>query len=456
MKKGLVICLLLVTGLFVWSVTAFASENVQQIVEAQHDKSASFIRLFISLVALVLFIAIARTLFLFQYYKNIFGTKEALLRIVFNSRSLTTTNVRHLAQNPFLQQYKQAIIEKSGQGIAFGLDTNILMHHPSETFELLKNEHIFISREVQKELDGLKNNSNTETATNARRAFKAIEDAQRQGQALTILPSVNFKTLTELKLTGTMDDRILAAYLQIHKQGKEILFLTNDRGAKITARNAGMPVLEVEQSSKGAKNPWTSFIVTGVFALIVLIGLVGYNAVSFFQAISQVSKGFSDARASLFNNTNIDSTDYDKIIEQINEDISHIYNYNNVSQFVEPTERGYAILQSLKAMEHSERAEPTSELRAILQPLAEQYYPSIQLSKETDETIQGIFYFGQKDIRFGLLMLNWLNSGNDDDLRELLAIDSSAVGIQLFTDYDNLDQVKHDIINIVSYGPFDN
>ncbi|MOA29321.1 hypothetical protein D3C78_1503290 [compost metagenome] len=53
-------------------------------------------------------------------------------------------------------------------------------------------------------------------------------------------------------------------------------------------------------------------------------------------------------------------------------------------------------------------------------------------------------------------MLNWLNSGNDDDLRELLAIDSSAVGIQLFTDYDNLDQVKHDIINIVSYGPFDN
>ena len=153
MKKGFVICLLLVTGLFVWSVTAFASENVQQIVEAQHDKSASLIRLFISLVVLVLFIAIARTLFLFQYYKNIFGTKEALLRIAFNSRSLTTTNVRHLAKNPFLQQYKQAIVEKSGQGIAFGLDTNILMHHPSETFELLKNEHIFISREGQKELD---------------------------------------------------------------------------------------------------------------------------------------------------------------------------------------------------------------------------------------------------------------------------------------------------------------
>ncbi|EFU43846.1 PhoH family protein [Paenibacillus vortex V453] len=341
MKKRWITNLFLLTGLFTWNVTAFASENVIQIIEAQHDKSALFIRLFISLVALVLYIGICRTALLFLHYKEIFGAKDALARILFNSRSLATTNVRNLKQNVFLQQYKKAISEKIGQGNAFGLDTNILMHYPTETFEILKKENIVMSREVQKELDGLKNSSDKETSSNARRAFKAIEDAQRQGQSLTILPSVDFKTLTQLNLADTMDDRILAAYLQLHKQGKPIYFLTNDRGAKITARNAGMPIVEIEQSTKQVKNPWIGLVAAGILGIILLVGLVGYNAFAFFQANSQVGKGFSLGEDSVFDKASLKTSTYDEIIEKINLDSNHIYNPSHADQFVQPTQQGY-------------------------------------------------------------------------------------------------------------------
>lgn len=455
MKKQFIFCLSLITGLFAWSFTAFASDNVRQVIEAQHEKSAAFSKLFISIIVLLLFIAIGRALFLFLYYKDIFGVKEAFRRILFHPRSLNTTNVRDLRQNAFLSQFKKAISVKAGQNIAFGLDTNILMHYPNETFELLKNERILISREVQKELDGLKKSTDKETAANARRAFKALEDAQTKGQSITILPSVDHKTLIQFGLSDTMDDRILAAYLQLYKQGQEVCFLSNDRGAKITARNTGIPVIDVEQSAtRENKNSWTGLIGVGVIVLVLLVGIVGYNAYSFFQANSKVGKSFSDARESLFDKGKINTSRYGDIIESINEDSSHIYNANNVSQFIEPTQKGNAIIHSLAALTESDREPLTTELREILQPLAKKYYPSIDLTKLDDESIQTVFYYGQKDIRFGLIVMNWNVNGGNDVLEELLAIDSSSVGLNLFESYNTMDEVKYDLIDVWNHGPF--
>lgn len=456
MKKGLSVSLFLLTGLFTWNVTAFASENVIQIIEAQHDKSALFIRLFISLVALVLYIGICRTALLFLHYKEIFGAKDALARILFNSRSLATTNVRNLKQSAFLQQYKKALAEKTGQGNAFGLDTNILMHYPAETFEILKNEAIVLSREVQKELDGLKNSTDKETSANARRAFKAIEDAQRQGQTLTILPSVDYKTITQLKLTDTMDDRILAAYLQLHKQGKAIYFLTNDRGAKITARNAGMPIVEIEPSAKQGKKSGTGIMITGVIGFILLVGLVGYNAFSFFQANQAVKQHIYNTGSPSFDKGTEMTNNYAEIIERINEDPEHIYFPENAEQFIEPTKEGRAIYQSLQALEWTERKPLTDQLREILKPLTDKYYPQIDLVQLSDETIQTIFFFGQSDLRFGLAVLNWrVDVSNDSALIELLAIDASDIGFKVFESNSTLDEVKFELIPLLNRGPFE-
>ncbi|EFU43847.1 hypothetical protein PVOR_01510 [Paenibacillus vortex V453] len=90
-----------------------------------------------------------------------------------------------------------------------------------------------------------------------------------------------------------------------------------------------------------------------------------------------------------------------------------------------------------------------------MQPLITKFFPSIQMSKLPDEEVQAIFFYGQQDIRFGLLIMNWDHFGGDDELREILAIDSSSVGVKLFVDYGNLDQVKHDLIDVWSNGPFE-
>lgn len=455
MKKRFIFCLFLITGLFAWSLTAFASDSVQQVVNAQHDKTAAFSKLFISIIILILCIVVGKALFLFLYYKNIYGRKDAFLRILFNSRSLMTTNVRDLKQNSLLLQFKKAIAAKSGQGFSFGLDTNILMHYPNEIFELLKNDTILISREVQKELDGLKKSTDKEAASNARRAFKALEDAQTQGQSIKIMPSVDLKTLTHFGLNDSMDDRILAPYLDLYKQGKAVCFISNDRGAKITARNAGIPVLEIDESVRNAKNPWTKLTGAGVILIVLLIGIVGYNAYSFIKANNKVSESFADARENMLNKGNLDATRNSKIIDKINQNSNHIYHPSNATQFVEPTQKGQTIINTIKNQSSpTEKKKLTSQLREMIKPLVKKYYPAIQLSKQNDEAIQATFYFGQKDIRFGLLMMNWLDSGKDDDLYELLAIDSSSVGLKLFVNYENIDQVKYDIIDIWSKGPF--
>ncbi|MNW65593.1 hypothetical protein D3C74_439890 [compost metagenome] len=52
--------------------------------------------------------------------------------------------------------------------------------------------------------------------------------------------------------------------------------------------------------------------------------------------------------------------------------------------------------------------------------------------------------------------MDWYVNSGDEKLKEILAIDSSDAGFQLFESYSNLDQVKHDLIEVLVMGPFKN
>lgn len=451
MKKKFLLIFTLITGLFTFCIPTFASNAlIQQFNEARESRASTFQTLFISMLVLVLLIVIGKFLFLFFMYKHIYGAKDALLRIMFQPRSLMSVGMRGLQDSKFLAQYTKALALKKGQGLAFGFDTNMLMNFPNETFELLKTETILISREVQKELDGLKNSSNKETSAKARRAFKALEEAQIRGQHIIILPSLDFNTIKGLGLNDSKDDKILAAYLKYNLEKGKVCVASNDRGVKITARNAGLAVLEMEEPASAKKS--SSGKPLGIIAvlIIVAIGFVGYNIYSYFQknwnysifdTVSDNETSNQSQSAATANNITIDS--------------SHVYHSSHQSLFIEPTKQVKQLIDSLEKLSSRKEREPlTLQLRDIIQPLAEQFYPNINIGKLPEEEIQGIGYYGQSDIRFGLLVMDWLENPDDEKLVEILEIDSSDVGLKLLESYDNLDQVKFRLIEVLTMGPF--
>ncbi|MNW44274.1 hypothetical protein D3C74_214990 [compost metagenome] len=454
MNKRLIIIFTVLSSFFTFCLPAFATDALrQQLYEGKQERAATFQTLFLSMLILVILLVVGKVLFLFFMYKNIYGAKDALLRIVFQPRLLMNTNMRSLREGKLLEQYKKALALKKGQGLAFGFDTNMLMNFPNETFELLKTETILISREVQKELDGLKNNSDKETSAKARRAFKALEEAQIREQHIIILPSLDFSTIKGLGLSDSKDDKILAAYLKFNMEKGKVCVASNDRGVKITARNAGLAVLEMEESAPARKS--SSGKLLGMIAILTVlaIGFVGYNMYSYIQSVwgSSVLETKTE-----INNNYLNQSQNTTLADKINNDPSYIYHASNQSLFIEPTKQAKQLLDSLEKIPlRKDRQSLTVQLRDVIQPLAEQFYPTINVDKLREEEIQGIAFYGQLDLRFGLIVMDWIVQGGDEKLNEMLAIDSSNNGFQLFESYNNLDQVKHDIIEVLAYGPFE-
>lgn len=129
----------------------------------------------------------------------------------------------------------------------FAVDTNILMHDADLLIHLLGTKQIklIISSQVFKELDGLKNNKEKLTRMRAQLAFDVIEAYQRKG-LLKLIQVPTYDKLQKLALSTSADEKIIATYLYEFKNGaNNLLFLSNDKGARIIARNAGMPVAEV-------------------------------------------------------------------------------------------------------------------------------------------------------------------------------------------------------------------
>ena len=141
------------------------------------------------------------------------------------------------------RDYLFTYIEK---GYSFALDTNILIHEPDLIVSLLNNKNgtINLSKIVFQELDGLKKNSDPVTRKRAQLSFDIIEEYQRQG-ALKLIEGAKSDEIRQFGLGSTPDERIIGTYIKAQNQGQKLLFISNDKGARIIARNIGLPVAEI-------------------------------------------------------------------------------------------------------------------------------------------------------------------------------------------------------------------
>src|SRR5690606_16577429 len=111
---------------------------------------------------------------------------------------------------------------------------------------ILENEPVplHVSMTVFKELDGLKKNKEPLTRKRAQFAFDIIEEYQRKG-LIKLIETPSYNELRRRGLSDTPDDKIIGTYLnESHKGKQKLIFLSNDKGARIIARNSGLPVAE--------------------------------------------------------------------------------------------------------------------------------------------------------------------------------------------------------------------
>lgn len=143
-------------------------------------------------------------------------------------------------QAKFIQQYQE-------KGHEIAVDTNILMHDSALFIYLLEQfaMNLHMSMMVFNELDGLKKGENPETRQRAQFAFDVIEEFQRADK-LHMIKTPRTDEIRKYGLSGSPDEKIIGTYLREIEKGKEkLLFLSNDKGARIIARNAGMPIVEI-------------------------------------------------------------------------------------------------------------------------------------------------------------------------------------------------------------------
>lgn len=135
------------------------------------------------------------------------------------------------------------IIKYKEQGYAFGFDTNILMDINIYEFNILKDASKFISKKTFDELDKLKSKDGNK-GYKARRAFDQLEEAQVNGEDISIIP-FDIQYTRQLGLNPSLpDDVIIASFLKYQEQtGQKVAYISNDRGSRITARNAGLTVI---------------------------------------------------------------------------------------------------------------------------------------------------------------------------------------------------------------------
>ncbi len=140
-----------------------------------------------------------------------------VLSVVHTSMTARGVNLRigkEVFQELSVLKYRRLapIIEK---GAVFAPDTNILMHEQLPLVAAFhdSNVKLYISKQVMKELDGLKNNNVPVTRKSAQLAFDLLELYQMADRIVFIeVPS--YKYLQKHKLTGGPDEKIIASCLQ--------------------------------------------------------------------------------------------------------------------------------------------------------------------------------------------------------------------------------------------------
>lgn len=172
-------------------------------------------------------------------------TAISFVHVLFMGPRKNEQQAKKLKQQLAVLKYRQ-LEPAIKKGAAFSLDTNILMHEPLTLVAAFRDSHLqlYISKQVMKELDGLKNNEDPAVRKRAQVGFDILELYQKENR-LTFLEIPNQHYLRKNKLTGGPDEKIIASCLQQIEQNKPVVFLSNDKGARILARNVGVPLMEV-------------------------------------------------------------------------------------------------------------------------------------------------------------------------------------------------------------------
>ncbi|CAG7651395.1 PIN domain-containing protein [Paenibacillus allorhizosphaerae] len=124
------------------------------------------------------------------------------------------------------------------QTVAF--DTNFVINHPNVIPYMAKKSTVLISKKVFLELDKLK--IDPEIGHQARAGLEAIETAQVESEGrLKVVPIDEHYNRQHGLDTKNPDDLIIGSYLKVKESmQEEVLFLSEDRGARITARSHGL------------------------------------------------------------------------------------------------------------------------------------------------------------------------------------------------------------------------
>lgn len=163
-----------------------------------------------------------------------YGTKKAARTAIIDSR------------NKEVEKKAKAILQYKEMNHEFAVDTNVFMHEPDLLLYLLakSNLRLYMSMVVFSELDGLKKSDNVVTRTQAQTAFDVIEAFQRRGN-LELLQVPKSDEIRKFGLGSSPDEKIIGTYLWAREHNHpNLVFISNDKGARILARNAGMPIVE--------------------------------------------------------------------------------------------------------------------------------------------------------------------------------------------------------------------
>ncbi|MEN2769042.1 PIN domain-containing protein [Ornithinibacillus xuwenensis] len=132
------------------------------------------------------------------------------------------------------------------KGIAIAPDTNILMHEQLMLIAAYRdsNMKLYISKQVMRELDGLKSNDDPGTRKSAQIGFDVLELYQEAGRCEFLeVPSKEY--LNRHHLNGGPDEKIIASCLKLLEKNVPVIFVSNDKGARILARNSKMPTVSL-------------------------------------------------------------------------------------------------------------------------------------------------------------------------------------------------------------------
>jgi len=172
-------------------------------------------------------------------------TVLSVIHTNFSAGRVNDRRLKELMQKVAAAQYKRLkpVIDV---GAIFSPDTNILMHDQLTLVAAFRDSDVklYVSKQVLKELDGLKNNDNPSVRRKAQLGFDLLELYQQEGRVKFLeIPSHSY--LKKNNLTGGPDEKIIASCLQQKEQQVPIVFLSNDKGARLLARDAGIPLTNV-------------------------------------------------------------------------------------------------------------------------------------------------------------------------------------------------------------------